>query len=171
MILRQFLHNDPVGISYLFGCGGKATGAQWLIPLAISTPICGRPTMPACELTSLSTPMFMPTTSRPAGLSPTRRGCLCALGAGRRIIPIQRRAGWRGPSPWERLGQRAAHARSHARAHIHSCNGSNPRGRAVVRLYRPHPNGRRPRPHRTCRECGSRCKATVPKREQVEGSS
>jgi glyoxylase-like metal-dependent hydrolase (beta-lactamase superfamily II) len=27
MILRQFLHVDPVGISYLFGCGGKATGA------------------------------------------------------------------------------------------------------------------------------------------------
>jgi glyoxylase-like metal-dependent hydrolase (beta-lactamase superfamily II) len=27
MILRQFLHSDPVGISYLFGCGGKATGA------------------------------------------------------------------------------------------------------------------------------------------------
>ena len=27
MILRQFLHSDPVGISYLFGCGGKATAA------------------------------------------------------------------------------------------------------------------------------------------------
>lgn len=27
MILRPFLHTDPVGISYLFGCGGKATGA------------------------------------------------------------------------------------------------------------------------------------------------
>jgi glyoxylase-like metal-dependent hydrolase (beta-lactamase superfamily II) len=27
MILRQFLHSDPVGISYLFGCGGKAAGA------------------------------------------------------------------------------------------------------------------------------------------------
>lgn len=27
MILRQFLHADPVGISYLFGCGSKATGA------------------------------------------------------------------------------------------------------------------------------------------------
>jgi glyoxylase-like metal-dependent hydrolase (beta-lactamase superfamily II) len=27
MILRQFLHSDPVGISYLFGCGGKALGA------------------------------------------------------------------------------------------------------------------------------------------------
>ena len=27
MILRQFLHFDPVAISYLFGCGGKATGA------------------------------------------------------------------------------------------------------------------------------------------------
>lgn len=27
MILRQFLHSDPVGISYLFGCGGKAAAA------------------------------------------------------------------------------------------------------------------------------------------------
>jgi len=27
MILRQFLHRDPVGISYLFGCGGRAAGA------------------------------------------------------------------------------------------------------------------------------------------------
>jgi hypothetical protein len=27
MILRQFLHSDPVGISYLFGCGGHAACA------------------------------------------------------------------------------------------------------------------------------------------------
>jgi glyoxylase-like metal-dependent hydrolase (beta-lactamase superfamily II) len=27
MILRQFLHKDPVGNSYLFGCGGRAAGA------------------------------------------------------------------------------------------------------------------------------------------------
>ncbi|MDE2227813.1 MAG: MBL fold metallo-hydrolase [Alphaproteobacteria bacterium] len=27
MILRQFLHADPVGLSYLFGCGGKAAAA------------------------------------------------------------------------------------------------------------------------------------------------
>jgi glyoxylase-like metal-dependent hydrolase (beta-lactamase superfamily II) len=27
MILRQFLHQDPVGISYLFGCGGRSAGA------------------------------------------------------------------------------------------------------------------------------------------------
>lgn len=27
MILRQLLHDDPVGISYLFVCGGKAAGA------------------------------------------------------------------------------------------------------------------------------------------------
>jgi glyoxylase-like metal-dependent hydrolase (beta-lactamase superfamily II) len=27
MILRQFLHTNPVAISYLFGCGGKAAGA------------------------------------------------------------------------------------------------------------------------------------------------
>jgi glyoxylase-like metal-dependent hydrolase (beta-lactamase superfamily II) len=27
MILRQFLHDDPVGLSYLFGCGGQAAAA------------------------------------------------------------------------------------------------------------------------------------------------
>lgn len=27
MILRQFLHQDPVGISYLFGCGGQGLAA------------------------------------------------------------------------------------------------------------------------------------------------
>lgn len=27
MILRQFLHSDPVAVSYLLGCGGKAVGA------------------------------------------------------------------------------------------------------------------------------------------------
>ena len=33
MILRQFLHTDPVGISYLIGCGGKQTAAV-IDPLA-----------------------------------------------------------------------------------------------------------------------------------------
>lgn len=27
MVLRQYLHNDPISISYLFGCVGKASGA------------------------------------------------------------------------------------------------------------------------------------------------
>jgi glyoxylase-like metal-dependent hydrolase (beta-lactamase superfamily II) len=27
MILRQFLHKEPVGVSYLFGCGGRAAAA------------------------------------------------------------------------------------------------------------------------------------------------
>ena len=27
MILRQFLHADPIAVSYLFGCGGRASGA------------------------------------------------------------------------------------------------------------------------------------------------
>jgi hydroxyacylglutathione hydrolase len=27
MILRQFLHQDPVGLSYVFGCGGQSSGA------------------------------------------------------------------------------------------------------------------------------------------------
>jgi hypothetical protein len=40
MILRQFLHTGPVGISYLFGCGGKAAGA--MVDPAFSGSICGR---------------------------------------------------------------------------------------------------------------------------------
>ncbi|TGS09112.1 MBL fold metallo-hydrolase, partial [Mesorhizobium sp. M4B.F.Ca.ET.190.01.1.1] len=27
MILRQFLHSDPIAASYLFGCGGKSAAA------------------------------------------------------------------------------------------------------------------------------------------------
>jgi glyoxylase-like metal-dependent hydrolase (beta-lactamase superfamily II) len=37
MILRQFLHIDPVAASYLFGCGGKAAGAV-VDPLGDPTP-------------------------------------------------------------------------------------------------------------------------------------
>ena len=37
MILRQFLHTDPVAASYVFGCGGKAMGAV-VDPLGDITP-------------------------------------------------------------------------------------------------------------------------------------
>ena len=37
MILRQFLHTDPVALSYLFGCGGRAAGAV-IDPLGDPSP-------------------------------------------------------------------------------------------------------------------------------------
>jgi glyoxylase-like metal-dependent hydrolase (beta-lactamase superfamily II) len=37
MILRQFLHTDPVAASYVFGCGGKAMGAV-VDPLGDAAP-------------------------------------------------------------------------------------------------------------------------------------
>src|SRR5262249_11121691 len=37
MILRQFLHTDPVAASYAFGCGGKAMGAM-VDPVGDLTP-------------------------------------------------------------------------------------------------------------------------------------
>src|SRR6266567_592487 len=37
MILRQFLHTDPVAASYVFGCGGKAIGAV-VDPLGDTAP-------------------------------------------------------------------------------------------------------------------------------------
>ena len=40
MILRQFLHTDPVAISYLFGCGGHAACAV-VDPVGDITPYLG----------------------------------------------------------------------------------------------------------------------------------
>jgi hydroxyacylglutathione hydrolase len=40
MILRQFLHTDPVAASYVFGCGGKAIGAV-VDPLGDIAPYLG----------------------------------------------------------------------------------------------------------------------------------
>jgi glyoxylase-like metal-dependent hydrolase (beta-lactamase superfamily II) len=37
MILRQFLHSDPVAVSYLFGCGGRAAAAV-VDPLGDTAP-------------------------------------------------------------------------------------------------------------------------------------
>jgi len=39
MILRPFLHTDPVAISYLFGCGGKAAAAV-VDPVGTKTNFC-----------------------------------------------------------------------------------------------------------------------------------
>ena len=35
MILRQFLHFDPIAVSYLIGCGGKASAAPVPSPGAV----------------------------------------------------------------------------------------------------------------------------------------
>lgn len=48
MIFRQFLHSEPVAISYLFGCGGKSAGA-------VVDPAGGtEPYMRAAEATGLA---------------------------------------------------------------------------------------------------------------------
>jgi glyoxylase-like metal-dependent hydrolase (beta-lactamase superfamily II) len=47
VILRQFLHSDPVAASYLFGCGGKAAGAV-LDPVGDTAPY-----LDAAELTGM----------------------------------------------------------------------------------------------------------------------
>ena len=38
MILRQFLHFDPIAVSYLIGCGGKASAAPVPSPGAARVP-------------------------------------------------------------------------------------------------------------------------------------
>ena len=49
MILRQFLHQDPVGISYLFGCGGRAAGAV-VDPVGEIEPYLRAAEEPACAI-------------------------------------------------------------------------------------------------------------------------
>jgi glyoxylase-like metal-dependent hydrolase (beta-lactamase superfamily II) len=47
MILKQFLHTDPVGISYFLGCGGQSTGA-------VIDPVYGiQPYLDASEATGM----------------------------------------------------------------------------------------------------------------------
>ena len=38
MILRQFLHSDPVAVSYLFGCGGTGAAAAVVDPVGDIAP-------------------------------------------------------------------------------------------------------------------------------------
>ena len=49
MILRQFLHTDPVAASYLFDCGGKAAGAVVDRSASRGASICARPRRSGCK--------------------------------------------------------------------------------------------------------------------------
>ena len=64
MILRQFLHHDPSGISYLFDCGGYASGAV-VDPVGNIAPY-----LRASEETEMRT---VPTPTSPGSCSPGTR--------------------------------------------------------------------------------------------------
>ena len=92
MILRQFLHNDPVGISYLFGCGGKAAGA-------VVDPVGDiQPYLQAADNAGMRIHFVIDThvhadhLSAGPGSRRRGRGRLRALGGGRRVVSLQRRA-------------------------------------------------------------------------------
>ena len=83
MILRPFLHTDPVAISYLFGCGGKAS-APLSIRSATSGPISPLPKRPAWHpVRHRHAPACRPRVGRPAA-----RRC-----RGRRVRTVRRRPG------------------------------------------------------------------------------
>lgn len=72
MILRQFLHADPVAISYLFGCGGHAACAV-VDPLGDIEPYLRVAKETGMRIRFVVDPMFMPTIVPPVGLSPVRQ--------------------------------------------------------------------------------------------------
>ncbi len=150
MILRQFLHNDPVGISYLFGCGGKAAGA-------VVDPVGDiQPYLQAADNAGMRTHFVIDTHVHADHIS---AGRALADAAGAAYV-LSAEAGVSFPYKGVRDGEvlplgnvsaTVLHARSHARAHLHSCDGPDARRRTLVRLDRPHSDGRRSRPDRTRR--------------------
>lgn len=65
MILRQFLHTDPVAISYLFGCGGHAACAV-ADPVGDIEPYLRTAADTGMDIRFVVIPMSMPITVRPA---------------------------------------------------------------------------------------------------------
>ena len=133
MILRQFLHTDPVGISYLFGCGGKAAGA-------VVDPVGDiEPYLRAAEDAGMRIHFVIDTHVHADHLSAGRAlaeaaGADYVLSAqARRLLPVQGRARRRRAAAWQRRREGAAHARPHAGAHLPSRQRPHAGRRAVVR--------------------------------------
>ena len=168
MILRQFLHSDPVAASYCSAAAGKAPPRS-SIRSATSRPISRRPKRPGCASATSSTPISTPTTVSPARALADAAGADYVLFAGAKAdFPFR---GVRDGDVLE-LGNVIAHGPAHARpyAGTHLAAGHRPdaRGRAVVRADRPHADGRRSRPHRTCHQRRGGRARSVPQRAAAE---
>ena len=83
MILRQFLHSDPVAVSYLFGCGGKASAAV-VDPLGYIAPY-----LEAAEATGMRILHVIDTHIHADHVSAGR----ARRGGRRGVRPVPRRAG------------------------------------------------------------------------------
>ena len=118
MILRQFLHTDPVAASYLFGCGGKAAAAV-VDPVGDIAPYLAAAKRPACASSTSSTRISMPIMSPPAARSPRRPAPnTCCSQSADADFPFQRRQGRRRARTRQRRRQGHAHARPHAGAYL-----------------------------------------------------
>ena len=170
MILRQFLHTDPVAASYLFGCGGKASAAV-VDPVGDIAPYLELRQRPACVSSTSSTPTSMPTIPRRRARSPRPRCRICALRGREGRVPVPRRQGRRSSGTRQRHRNGPAYARPYAGAHLAARHRSDARRRAMVRSDGPHADGRRSRPHGTCRQCRGRRAGNVCQRAPPEGAS
>ena len=160
MILRQYLHTDPViAASYLFGCGGHAAGA-------VVDPV-GEPEryLEAAAAVGLRLRYVIDTHVHADHLSAGRELAeaagaeyiLHASAEGRVSVP--RGGGWRRPPARQRGRPGAPRARSHARASGARGDRSDARSRALVRPHRAYAHGGRHGPHRARLECGGRAPA------------
>ena len=156
MILRQLLHADPVGISYLFGCGGKAVGAV-VDPAGDVARY-----LDAARETGLQIRYVVDTHIHADHLS-SGRALAAASGAEYVLFadapaagPFRAGAQRRSARPRQRVGRGAPHPRPHAGTYLPARDRPHARPGAVVRRHRPYPDGGRRRAHRACRERGRR---------------
>ena len=141
MILRQFLHSDPVAASYLFGCGGRATAAV-VDPLGNPAPY-----LSAAEATGMRIRYVIDTHLHADHVS---AGRALADAAGADYVLFAEAAAnfpFRGVRDGEvlELGNvaidGAAYAGAHARAYLPPRHRSNARRRALVCAHRSHAHG------------------------------
>ena len=149
MILRQFLHSDPVAASYLFGCGGKASAAV-VDPVGDIAPY-----LEAAEATGMRILYVIDTHIHADHVS---AGRALAEAAGAEYVLFE---GAEADFPFRRvkdgdvleLGNVTAtvmHTPGHTPEHISLARDRpHARRRTLVRADRPHADGRRSRPHRT----------------------
>ena len=165
MILRQFLHTEPVAASYLFGCGGRAAAAV-VDPVGDIAPY-----LQAAEETGMRIRYVIDTHLHADHISAGRstRAKLPAptyvLFAGADVtFPFH---GVRDGEILE-LGNvtiKVLHTPGHTPEHISLLVTDRTRSRrAMVRTDRPHAHGRRSRPHRACNQRRRRRARLVPQR-------
>src|SRR5579863_1169780 len=151
MILRQFLHTEPVAISYLFGCGGKAAAAV-VDPVGDIAPY-----LNTAQETGMRILYVIDTHIHADHMSTGRQLAEAASADYVLFAEANAASPFRGARdgdvlPLGNVSVQVLHTPGHTPEHICARHRSDTLRRAVVCFDRPYADGRRCRPDRACRD-------------------